>query len=300
MSLTALAAACGPKPLAAPPAAPRVASAVDFIPPDLDVLARLDMARMKAALGAITPELLSRDVLARGSGSPGEEPDELIVPSLLEAEVVYLAYRPSASFLPLDRVLALQGRFAPITRAPEGFAGVTDLGADIRHWDRRGAKPARASTARLYALGERVRVFVSEAELDAVERTLAGLSSRPLVAPEEGALSLAVRPRALAKLVGGSLRGLLEDSRDLQLIVDLESDMATLLLSLSTASPEAATALASAGKQVLARLLGERAQGAELRVTAEHLSLSLRLRREELAPAFACLRASGSAAECPW
>lgn len=279
-----LAAACGPKPVLAPPPAPRVAGATDFIPPDLDVVVRLDLARMRAALGAITPELLSREVLSRAAGGIREEPDELIVTSLLEAELVYLAYRPSAQLLPLDRVLVLQGRFAPLTKAPPGFSGVTDLGADIRHWDRKGVQPARSSTARLYAAGDRVRAFVSEAELDAVERLLDGKSGAVrLAAPEEGALSLATRPRLLGKLVGGTLRELLEDSRKLELVVDLESDVAVLRASLETASPDDARQLANAGQRVLADALGERARRAELRAADARVSLKLRLSRAELA-----------------
>jgi hypothetical protein len=275
---------CAPRRLPAPPAAPRVVSAADLIPADLDVVARVDLSRMRATLGSLTQQLLSRDVLSRASAD-GKEPDELVVRALLEADVVYLGYRPSPLLLPLDRVLALQGRFTPITRAPAGFAAAIDVGADVRYWDRKTtASLARAGTARLYAVGSRVRAFVSEAELDSVERALGGLSEpRPLVAPEEGTLSLAARPRLLTPFVSGTLRELLSDSRSLQVVVDLESDDASLRASLETASTEHAEALAKAAEVVVRSVLGERAEGARVAAADSRVSLTLRISRAELA-----------------
>lgn len=296
-------AACGPKERPALPATPRVTSAAELIPPDLDVVVRLDLGRMKATLGAMTLELVSRDLLTRGAGDERTEPDALLLASLLEADVVYLGYRPSPLLLPLDRVLSLQGRFAPLTKTPAGFSGLVDLGADVRYWDRQPGKTSdRASPARLYVLGDRVRAFVSEAEIDAVERSLDGLAGpRRLEPPEEGTLSLAARPRLLGKLAGGTLRELLEDSRSLELVADLQSDQARLRLSLLTASPEHASRLAGAAEDVLARSWGGWGKRVQVRPVAERLSLSLELRRAELVPLLTCLRgASGSAPACPW
>jgi hypothetical protein len=295
--------ACGPRHLPPPPSAPPLVTAAELIPADLDVVARLDMTRIKAALGTLTPEALARDVLARGAGANGDEPDELLVASMLSADVVYLGYRPDPSLLPLDRVLALQGRFEPLTRPPSGFAPAIDLGADLRYWDKLPGRPLpRASVARLYAQGDRVRAFVSEAELDAVERALEGLAGpRRLLAPEEGSLSLSARPQRLGRLVSGSLRELLEAAKLLELVIDLESDAAKLKLTLTTAEPAHAEQLASAGKLALSRALGEQAERAELRVDAERVTLSYVASRAELAALLGCLQGgTGSAAQCPW
>jgi hypothetical protein len=294
---------CGPRHLPAPPSAPRVVAASELIPADLDVALRLDMTRVKGALGALTPLALSREVLARAAEANGDEPDELLVTSLLSADLVYLGYRPSPSLLPLDRVLALQGRFEPLTRPPSGFSPAIDLGADLRYWDKRPGRPLpRSSVARLYAQGDRVRAFVSEAEIDAVERALEGLpGSQRLLAPEEGSLSLAARPRLLGRLATGSLRELLERAERLELVIDLESDAAKLKLTLTTAEPAHAEQLASAGKLALGRTLGERAERAELRVEAERVMLSYSASRAELAELLACLQSgSSSASGCPW
>ncbi len=302
LGLTTLAFGCGPRRLPPPPAAPRVVSAADFVPADLDVVARLDLARMKVALGGVTPQLLSRQVLSRGDAE-GEEPDELVLQALLEADVAYLGYRPSPLLLPLDRVLALQGTFTPITKTPVGFSGGVDLGADVRYWDRQRDKPlARSASARLYAVGSRVRAFVSEAELDAVERALDGLAgARRLSPPEEGALSLAARPQLLARLAGGGLRDLLEDAKSLEITLDLASDAASLRASLVTASPEHATRLTSAAQYALSRAFGERAKKAELHALGDRVTFALRVRRDELGPLVACLQSgSTSASQCPW
>lgn len=302
LALSTLALGCGPRRLPAPPDAPRIVSAAELIPADLDVVARLDLAKMKAALGGITFDLLSREALSRGAEG-GDSPPPLLVSSLLEADVAYLGYRPSPLLAPLDRVLALQGNFTPLTKAPAGFSGGVDLGADLRYWDRPpGGELPRSGIARIYALGNRVRAFVSEAEIDAVERALEGMAGpRRLAAPEEGALSLATRPALLGKLAGGGLRELLAQSKALHLAVDLDSDVASLRAALVTASAEDAATLESAGKLVLERALGEKASRAELGAVSDRVTLTYRIRREALAPLFACLNGGvASASRCPW
>ncbi|MES1187505.1 MAG: hypothetical protein ABUL60_27045 [Myxococcales bacterium] len=295
--------ACGPKPLPPLPPAPALSSAAELIPADLDVVVRLDLARVKAALGATVLTALAHDVLARDSAGP--DPDELVVGSLLAAEQVYLAYRPSSLWTPLDRVLALQGRFEPLLRAPNGFGGATDLGRDLRYWDAKVPPATRGGVARIYALGDRVRAFVSEAELDAVERTLDGAASpRRLQPPEEGTISLAARPRLLGRLAGsGSLRELLEDAKSLTAVADLESDGVRLKLELLLASADEAEQLARAGKLVLSRALGDTKLEVTLRAESERVLLAAQLSRAQLAPLLACVwgaGSAGSAAGCSW
>jgi hypothetical protein len=296
-----IAVACGPKAAPALPPAPTVTSAVELIPPDLDVVVRLDLARVKAALGATALTALSREVLARDSG--GQEPSELVVTSLLAAEQVYLGYRPSPLWAPLDRVLAVQGHFEPLVRPPTGFSGATDLGRDLRYWDSRATPSSRGGVARVYALGDRVRAFVSEAELDAVERTLNGLgSARRLEPPEEGTLSLAARPHLLGRLAGnGTLRDLLEEAKALRAVADLESDGVRLKLELLLSGVEQARQLASAGQLVLSRALGDAVLDVTLGAESDRVVLSARLTRAQLAPLLACVGGgAASALACPW
>ena len=296
----ALFAACGPKPLPAPPPAPRLTSAAELIPPDLDLVVRLDLARVKAALGATALSALAGQVLARGKADAGA--DDLVVSSLLEAEQVYLGFRPGPSLAALDRVLALQGSFTQLMRPPAGFSGATDLGGDVRYWDNQ-SPPARAGVARIYAVSQRLRAFVSEAEIDAVERALSGSSGeRRLQPPEEGTLSLAARPALLAQLAGrGSLRELLDGAKTLSAVADLESDGLLLKAELLLGSPEQAQRLASAAELALGRALGASGVHAELRADADRVLLSARLTRSQLVPALGCLQSSAAGESgCPW
>lgn len=300
LSLTLLAAACGPKPLPAPPPAPRVSMPGELIPSDLDVVVRLDLGRVKAALGAAAVSALAGDVLARGSAK--QAADELLIASLLEADLVYLGYRPSPQGAPLDRVLALQGRFTQLMHPPSGFSSATDLGADVRYWDAT-TPPSREGVARIYAFGDRLRAFVSEAELDAMERQLGGApSDQRLEAPSEGTLSLAARPTLLARLSGhGILRRLLEGAKHLSAVLDLDSDAVRLKAELQLQTPEQAADLVSAANLVAGRLLGARAAQFELRADAERVLLSAKLSRADLAPALGCLRAAEAGdSGCPW
>lgn len=292
--------ACGPKPRPAPPPAPALRAASDLIPADLDVVVRLDWGRMKGVLGSLALTALSRQVLAHGGA--GAAADELVLGSLLAADQVYLGYRPSPLLLPLDRVLALQGRFEPIAQTPAGFSGAVDLGGDLRYWERRpGAQLERGEVARIYALGDRVRGFASVAELDAIERLLAGQGGeRRLAPPEEGTLSLAARPWLLSRLSGrGSLRDMLDQARTLVMVVDLESDGGRFELELTLESAERAQSLAGAGQAVLQRLGGRLGPRATLRADGDRVVLSARLSRGELALALACWQGA-SDPNCAW
>jgi hypothetical protein len=299
--LSLLSPACGPRDRPALPSAPQVVSAEDLIPSDLDVVLRVDMARMKSALGAMSHELLAQSALARASDEAGVDSDPLLLESLLAADRVYFAYRPSALGLPTDRVWALDGQFVPLTSPPVGFPLPTDLGADLRFWERKpGVALQRTATARIYAQGERVRAFVSEAELDAVERTLtAPASPRRLRAPAEGALSVAARPGLLGRLASGSLRELLERAESLELVVDLASDRIELRAQLVLASAEHAQALLEAGRALLARAESDLASSATLQGEQDRIVLRASLSRAQLGPWLACL-GPASERQCPW
>jgi hypothetical protein len=290
---------CGPKKVAPPPSAPAVLSAGDLLPADLDVVVRLDLGKVKAALGAAALAVLAREGLSRAGA--GEHADELVLESLLAADLVYLAYRPGPLLEPLDRVLALQGSFEAIARPPLGFAAPVDLGADVRYFERRSTSSlGRGGVARMYTASTRVRAFVSEAEIDAVERALeTGGAERRLQAPEEGTLSLAARPRLLTRFGGSGLREQLEAARTLRAIAELESDGVKLKLEIEMKDAPDAERLAGAGRAVLQRVGGEWAERAEIRADGSRLVLTAQLQRSQLAPLVGCL-GQGSGSECAW
>lgn len=273
-------------------------AAAELIPADLDVVVRLDLARMKAVLGAVTADRLAREALSQ-LGHDGDETAGLVVRSLLCADVAYFAFRPGAELLPLDRVWALQGRFEPVVTSPAGFSGATDLAGDLRYWQRLAGLPSprRSGVARIYAQGERLRAFVSEAELDAVERALTRPEEpRRLLPAEQGALSLVARPSLVGRVVGGSLGELLAQARRLEFVLDLESDFARFKASLEAAKPDQAARLVQAGRLGLSRALGDLVERAELRAEGERVLFSLRLRREQLAPVIRSFLTSGGEA----
>lgn len=292
---------CGTRERPALPRAPRVTSAEDLVPADLDVVARIDLSRIKSALGALASAGLVQGALDRAGGAAEEQPEPLLRDALQAADRVYLAYRPGPTLLPTDRVLIVEGRFEPLSKPPSGFGLATDLGADLRYWERKPGGPLpRAATARVYAQGDRLLAFVSEAEIDAVERALATPpSSRRLLPPAEGALSLAARPSLLARFASGSLRELLERARALQLVFDLESDRARLKATLLTASAEDAEALRAAGESLLGRLPGRFPATASLVAVEDRLVLSASAGREALAPLLHCVGSSSESA-CAW
>ncbi len=294
---------CGPKALAPPPPAPAASSAAELIPADLDVVVRLDLTRIRQSLGGVALEALSRETLSSAGGK--DDPGGLVLGSLLQAELVFLGFRPGPAWLPLDRVLSLQGRFEPLTAPPEGFSRATDLGGDMRYWERKpGPSPlARGETARVYALGERVRAFVSEAEIDSVERALLGLPSSPrLTPPEQGTLSVAARPLLASRLLGGDgLRELFGRAKQLSLVADLGAENVRFKLELELASAEDAKSLAGALDVVLARPWRASSLVDSVRVNASerYVSVVAEPTRSQLAGAIACLR-SASPSECPW
>jgi hypothetical protein len=304
-SLGALCVACGPKPLPPPPSPPRAASAAELIPADLDVVVRVDLARVKSSIGAVGLSVLAGRALAHGDPATpvgtGSSADQLLVSSLLEADTVYLGYRPSAAFVPLDRVLAVQGRFTPLNGPPTGFSRAIDLGGDVRYWDAR-QPPTREGVARIYVIADRLRAFVSEAELDSVERSLTGaISPRRLEPPEEGTLSLAARPALLGRLAGrGRLRELLEGGKALRAVLDLESHGLRAKAELTLESPEEARELAGAAELVLARALGASSDHTKLTIEGERVLLSAELGREQLSPVLGCLGLGAGEAPCPW
>ena len=286
----------GPPPL---PAAPALSAAADAIPPDLDVVVRLDLAKVRAALGPLALETLGRQLLHSNAEA---DVDRMLLESLLVADVVYLGYRPDARLLPLDRVLALEGRFEQPRRPPVGFRSAADLGGNVRHWDRSAPARERGDVARVYAARERILAFVSEAELDAVERLLSRRSRsesgpRP---PEEGTLSLAARPALLRPFFQGeTLRGLLETARRLTAVVDLQSDVVLGEIALEMTQPGDAERLASAASAVLSRLDSDVAKRAQLRAESAHVVCELRLARSDLASLFDCATRAGGV-ECAW
>ncbi|MCK6588215.1 MAG: hypothetical protein L6Q76_11570 [Polyangiaceae bacterium] len=183
------------------PPGPRVVRRLepaDLFPADLDLLVRVDLARMQAALGPA----LADDLAARAlRGSPEAGGDEALVErAIARADVVWIGLR-LADLEAGDRVLVTEGRqgaFSSFKEPPPGFRPlpVTDDGTVAFE---REEPPPRSGTARILLLGERAVAFISPVEIDSVARVLRdGPDERRGDPVAEGIVSLDLRPRRLS------------------------------------------------------------------------------------------------------
>ncbi len=176
-----------------PPAAPALETPADAMPPELDWVVRMDVGRVRSALGTVLV-----DALRKSATDPNGDPQSQFLADVFErSNVVVAAMRYEDDRL--DLVVAAEGDFKGLD--PRSYALVPpwkpseDLGGDVRRYDR--AKPKkRSDPARLYLKGDRLLILVSEAALDSVEavveRHAAPSSLKP---PDRGILSGAARIR---------------------------------------------------------------------------------------------------------
>jgi hypothetical protein len=205
-SVLALGIAFGPMPFTfgcaaarpAPPPAPVLATPSDALPPDLDLVVRLDLARIRAALGAEGLSLVRRGAT---TALAGDAIRELMQAALERSDTALLALRPELIPGETDNVLVLEGHFSElgVERALRagGFGPPIDLGGDVRRFDHPG-KLSRSAAARVYAFGDERLVFASTAEIDSVEAVVErGMAPSSLKPKASGVLGLAARLRGV-------------------------------------------------------------------------------------------------------
>ena len=187
-----------PLPAAPPPSAAAPALA---IPADLDVVVRVDLDPIRAAL----PE----DAAFRLTEALGVEDDStahVVRQALGRARQVWIAWRPGARPEHWDNVIVLRGDFSgiregEITRA---FHPARLLPGGWRSYAARELQ-GRAAPAAIYAHHAARWVVASGAELDAVDRVLEGRADdAPVEVPERGVLSVGARLRTVAAQLRGS------------------------------------------------------------------------------------------------
>jgi hypothetical protein len=183
----------------APPRAPALATPADAVPPDLDLVLRIDLAKVRAALGPAGVASLRGE-----AGDAVAETREALVQRALEvSDTAILALRPELLPHEADNVLVLAGHFAAlgVDRAlrASGWSAPVDLGGDVRRFDRDG-KVSRSSPARVYAFADERLVFVSTAEIDSVEAVLERHRAPSSLEPQaRGVLAFAARLRTLGQ-----------------------------------------------------------------------------------------------------
>jgi hypothetical protein len=181
----------------APPRAPVLPLPADAVPPDLDLVVRVDLAKVRAALGPQGVAALRHDA----GSALGAGPRELVDQALEVSDTAVLALRPEVIPNETDNVLVLSGHFRELgvdaALKKTGWSAPVDLGGDVRRFERRGAV-TRSAPARVYAFADDRLVFVSEAELDSVEAVLEhGMAPSSLKPQSRGVLAFAARLRTL-------------------------------------------------------------------------------------------------------
>jgi hypothetical protein len=265
------AASCATRRVASPPPAAAVDDPAEIVPPDLDFVMRLDLGRVRDALGSgILDELRQR---ALRSGNHGAEP---LTDVLAQADTLWLGARPGSSVASSDLVWVLRGNFADFDPHRGGkFALPDDLGGALRRYDHLGTTE-RADPARIYLHANDLVVVASVAELDSVERTLEfGRRGGALEPPSKGLVSLAIRPRALlGRLPAGTgqLRKLAERVLRIEGSADVTSAGLAVELALEFGDGEIAGNVARALGELKAALHGDERLGTFAdRTSIEHV-----------------------------
>ncbi len=191
LAVSNLACASNAAPRAATPPKRRHIDAAELLPGDLDAVLRIDLARMRAALGPMTQSLSAR------VGAEVDGQDELAAKAIERARVVWIGTR-LADMDTGDRVLIIEGDVEDLRPDPIVFHKLDPpFSDDVKTFERRGPL-SRNATARIHLLGERTIVFVSSVEADGVERILRrGADPDRRDPPADGLLSADVRGRRL-------------------------------------------------------------------------------------------------------
>jgi hypothetical protein len=155
----------------APKSGPRPAQisrrldASDLLPVDLDVVVRVDMARLKAGLGPGIADALA----ARASERGGEG---FVSEAIAKADAVWIGLR-LADIDAGDRVLVAEGHLGDVHIEPsdwkETTPAMTREGMQVLD---RQVPPLRAGTGRIVAYSGKLYAFVSPVEVDATSRLL--------------------------------------------------------------------------------------------------------------------------------
>lgn len=292
--------ACDPAEVARPPGGPRFDRPIDVIPPDLQLTVRVAAKRLRESIGAAAVERIRTD-------SQLETPlaDPLIGWALERADTAWASLRLGLKPEQTDNVLVLSGNFAKLTPDRAHWSTPVDLGGGWQRWDR-SQKVTRAQPARVYALAGDLLVFVSEAEIDPVERRLErGVEVETVEPPELGLVSIAASMSALAHALrhkAPRAADMLEKGTVLTGHADLDHTHGALL-ELDFGFKEAEQAERSARAAELLRLAMREGPGpvgavaAAARVEAVGKSVALRLRLEP--EVLGALLASPDASEAP-
>lgn len=169
------------------PVLERTFDATDILPGDLDLVARLDMGRMRSSLGPLAAEGLA----ARAKARVGD--DDALGEAIACAEVLWVGAR-LGDLDGGDHVVVVEGPGCTPALPPARWEKVPFANGRVAVFDRRGDGAERAGTARVISLGKRLTAFVSPMEVDSTSRVLReGPDSKRGNPSAEGVLSVDFR-----------------------------------------------------------------------------------------------------------
>lgn len=228
----------GPKSAARPPQLSKRLYASDLLPADLDVVVRVDMARLRAGLGPSFAE-----TLAARAGEAGGEP--FVAEAIAGADAVWIGLR-LADIDAGDRVLVAEGRLGEIHLEPSEWKETTPAATmeEVRILDRQGSVP-RSGTGRIVVYAKKLYAFVSPVEVDATSRLLRDGPDVGRGDPRaDGLVSADVRghrlPRSLEKKYP-SIAGIIAGITRVRGSATLAEDGVRVSIEMIAKSPEAAT-----------------------------------------------------------
>jgi hypothetical protein len=298
--VSALVAGCGAERIPPPSTpAPGLASPAQAIPGDLDVALRLDLHRMRDALGPAAVAALERRAPGRAGAEAGNA--RLIAQAFKHADTVWIALRPEARAELMDNVIVLEGSFAGLD--PQSFptrprwGPPVDLGADWRLYSR-ARPPNRAAPARIYVHSDSLLVFVSTAEIDSAKRAIEQHAGDEHMEPEaKGAMSIAARLPPLAGLIASrspAAARLLGRGTKLSADADLGARGLDAELDVDFDSADHARSAADAAGLLAKGVAGEGgataavARALHIESVGKSLVVQVKLTREQLARLTAC------------
>jgi hypothetical protein len=302
-----LGSACHQDRVGPPPNAPSLVRASNAMPADLDLVLRLDLKKIRDALGALAMTAISEQAV-RGLRGADSATDKLLLGALEQTDTLWVGVRPTRTLEAADSVWVMAGHFPKFdphrAASTPPFTLPIDLGGNLRRYDR-ARPPARPAPARIYVQGEELLVSLSEAEIDSVERSLEEQRGLPPLEPaEKGVLSVVARPQVLPLelLAGtGALRRLVQYAERLELNADLTGSGADGTLALKFEDAPLAERVAQALTEMRDALgagtgrLAKFSSRLKISSAGQYVSLQLVLGKEELSELVNC---RGSA--CAW
>jgi hypothetical protein len=291
-----LLAACSAQPaVPPPPPAPRVEEPALAIPADLDLVARIDLTRLRAALGLDGSSVVQRVLGSARSDAPDAPTSRLLVELFLHAETAWAGVRPGSSAELTDNAVVLRGDFhgllpnelggEPRWRRPQ------DLGGGWLRFERE-PPPLRAAPSVLYFEDPGLVVIGSVAEIDPLERILVDRDGdAPLRAPDAGLLAVSARIGPLRHKLSErapTLGRLLSGAEKFQGNLDRVGDHFLASLELRFEDRDRAALAADALKSLQELLAGEGEwiRRAHVESLNEYVSLRTELAGAELARLF--------------